>query len=74
MKLTNRMKVAGELAVRKMNDVAQDGYYGTDPLELYEYEDEEELRYAIKTERVIDGLTFEEAEAYLGSFVFDNEE
>ncbi len=68
------MKVAGELAVREMNEVAQDGYYGTDPLELYKYEDDEEFRYAIKTERVIDGFTFEEAEAYLVALVFNNEE
>lgn len=40
MKYTNRMKVNGELAMRKMSDKAIEFYSGTDPFNVYEYEDE----------------------------------
>ena len=41
MKFTNSMKVAGELAVRKMSDKARAFYNDTDQLVLYEHYDDE---------------------------------
>ncbi len=40
MKFTNRMKVNGELAMRRMSDKAQEFYSNTDPFNVYEYENE----------------------------------
>lgn len=75
MKLTNSMKVAGELAVRSMSAKAQTGYAGTDPLSVYEYDDEDGKRYAIKdTDGTRYGLTFEQAEAELEAWVLEDEE
>lgn len=69
MRLTNRQKVNGEMAVRQMSEKAQRGYAGTDPLAIYELEHYDEKRYVIVD---VDGLskplTFAEAEATLESW------
>ena len=69
MRLTNRQKVNGEMAVRQMSEKAQRGYAGTDPLALYEVGQDDETRYVIVD---VDGqskpLTFAEAEASLESW------
>jgi len=76
MKLTNSMKVAGELAIRQMSDKAQQGYGDTDPLDVYEYESLFGTRYAVRNcDNVTTwGLTFDDLQAYLESWVFDDEE
>lgn len=81
MKLMHYMKAAGELAVRRMSYKAQEGYYGTDPLDLYEYEvyeddsDEPITLYAVKSgDEEKRDLTFEEAEQELESYYFEDEE
>lgn len=62
-KFTITEKSAGEMAVRRMSDKAQEFYSGADPLNVYEYEQDEKTLYAY------DGLlgesfdmTFEELE------------
>ena len=76
MKLTNRMKTAGELAIRRMTEKAQQGYYDTDPLDVFEYETEQGTRYAVKNSDGITtwNFTFEGLQDYLESWVWDEEE
>ncbi len=76
MKLTNSMKVAGELAIRQMSAKAQQGYGDTDPLDVFEYETDSGTRYAVKgCDNVTTwGFTFDDLQAYLESWVFDDEE
>ena len=75
MKLTNSMKVAGEMAVRSMTKKAQEGYNGTEPLAVYEYDTDNGKRYAIKEAGgVTDGLTFEEAQESLEAWVIEDED
>ena len=63
MKFTNSMKVAGELAVRKMSDKARAFYNDTDQLVLYEhYDDEGVARYSVRGFVRFDDLTFDEME------------
>jgi hypothetical protein len=40
-------KVAGEMAIRSMNEKAQEFYAGTDPLTVFEYDTENGKRYKI---------------------------
>ena len=47
IKLNNEMKIAGELACRSLSNKAFKVYAGTDPLNVYEYEENGEERYAI---------------------------
>lgn len=70
MKLTNRMKVNGELAARSLSRKAKEVYDGTDPFDIYEYEvwvdENEEKRYAYTgCLGEAEGLTFAELEEFL---------
>ena len=54
-------KGQGELAIRRLSKEAQEYYYGTSPLEVYEVEDENgEKRYDVTGADEAYGLTFEE--------------
>lgn len=61
-------KRAGEMAVRRMRDKAQKFYSETDPLAVYEYEDEDENEEPVKLCAIRgcigdrDGMTFEQLE------------
>lgn len=46
MKLTTTMKKAGELAMRKASRKAQELYYETDQVAVYEYEKNDQTMYA----------------------------
>lgn len=62
-KFTNKQKVAGELATRSLSNKAAEFYNGTDPLDVFEYEEDGNKLYAYSGafgER--DGMTFEELE------------
>lgn len=62
-KFTISEKRAGEMAVRKMSDKAQNFYSGTDPLNVYEYEQDEKALYAYDgCLGETSGMTFEELE------------
>lgn len=41
-------KRAGEMAVRRMSEKAQEFYNGADPLSVYEYDDEDENEEPVK--------------------------
>lgn len=59
----NSEKVAGEMATRSLSDKAAEFYNGTDPLDVFEYEENGAKLYAYSGafgER--DGMTFEELE------------
>lgn len=62
-KFNNSEKLAGELATRSLSDKAAEFYNGTDPLDVFEYEEGGAKLYAYSGafgER--DGMTFEELE------------
>lgn len=62
-KFNNSEKVAGEMAVRSLSGKAAEFYNGSDPLDVFEYEEDGAKLYAYSGafgER--DGLTFEELE------------
>ena len=62
-KFNNSEKVAGEMAVRSLSNKAAEFYNGSDPLDVFEYEEDGAKLYAYSGafgER--DGLTFEELE------------
>lgn len=62
-KFYNSEKVAGEMATRSLSDKAAEFYNGTDPLDVFEYEENGNKLYAysgVFGER--DGMTFEELE------------
>lgn len=66
MKLTARMKAAGELAIRQMSDKARRVYDGFEPFDVYEYGGEDGPLYAIKVlGETIYGLTFDQVQAHL---------
>lgn len=63
-KFYNSEKVAGEMATRSLSDKAAEFYNGTDPLDVFEYEENGAKLYAYTGafgER--DGMTFEELES-----------
>ena len=63
-KFYNSEKVAGEMATRSLSDKAAEFYNGTDPLDVFEYEENGAKLYAYSGafgER--DGMTFEELES-----------
>ena len=66
-KYINSEKIAGEMAIRRMSKKAQDAYYSTDPMALYEYTPHEDTLYTFTGEFAAEGLTFQEAEEYLES-------
>lgn len=76
MKLTANMKAAGEMAIRRMTEKAQQGYYDTDPLDVFEYETETGTRYAVKNSDGITtwNFTFEDLQDYLESWVWDEDD
>lgn len=55
---TNTEKVAGEQAVRKMSEKAQEFYSQTDPLNVYEYDSDGTKKYAYTGVFEADGLSF----------------
>lgn len=62
-KFNNSQKLAGEMAIRSLSDKAAEFYNGTDPLDVFEYEEDGAKLYAYTGafgER--DGMTFEELE------------
>lgn len=74
MKFTNRMKVNGELAARSMSSKAKEVYEGTDPFYIYEYEVDEEKRYAYTgCLGEAEGLTFSELEEFLEDIADEDE-
>ena len=62
----SKNKVAGELAVRGLSDKARKFYNDADPLEVYEYQDDDGNKlYAYDgAYGYSDGLTFSELEEY----------
>lgn len=63
-KFYNSEKVAGKMATRSLSDKAAEFYNGTDPLDVFEYEENGAKLYAYSGafgER--DGMTFEELES-----------
>lgn len=65
-KFTNREKQNGELAVRSLSKKAQEGYCETDPLDVYEYKDENGTFYAVKdADGTTDGMSIKELEQCL---------
>lgn len=65
-KFTGSEKRAGEMAIRRMSKKAQEFYNGTDPLEVFEYEDSESgvLLYAYSGCLGDDqGMTFEQLQS-----------
>lgn len=62
-KFNNSEKLAGEMAIRSLSNKAAEFYNGTDPLDVFEYEEDGNKLYAYSGafgER--DGMTFEELE------------
>lgn len=62
-KFNNSEKLAGEMAIRSLSDKAAEFYNGSDPLDVFEYEENGAKLYAYSGafgER--DGMTFEELE------------
>lgn len=61
MKITDSMKRNGELAMRSASEKAIGLYESTDPLVVFEYEDDEEKKYGYDgCIGYADGLTFDE--------------
>lgn len=62
-KFNDSEKLAGEMAIRSLSNKAAEFYNGTDPLDVFEYEEDGNKSYAYSGafgER--DGMTFEELE------------
>ena len=62
MRLTNRMKVNGELAVREMSPLAREGYSGS---EVEIYRDDEGYFYLRSNGVKFDQVNFDEVEEFL---------
>lgn len=70
-KCTTANRNAGEMAVRQMSATALIGYDCTDPLTIYEYDNDDRSGklYAVEDcDGVREGLTFDEAQEILESF------
>lgn len=60
-KFNNSQKLAGEMAIRSLSDKAAEFYNGADPLDVFEYEEDENKLYAYSGAfGWRDGMTFEE--------------
>ena len=68
MKLTNEMKLNGEMAARSLSDSAADFYNNADPLTLYEYETAEGKRYMLTGVVEKSNLTFEQVDEILKAY------
>lgn len=65
-RLTNRMKIAGELRARDLNPKAWKFYSGTSPLDIYEDDtDPDNVVYHVRGYCEIDNMTFSELEDML---------
>lgn len=67
MKLTNRMKLDGEIAARSLSEGAADFYNNADPLTLYEYDTDTGKRYTLTGVIERQDLTFDEVDEVLRS-------
>ena len=69
MRLNDRMKADGELAVRRLSEKARLFYDQTDPLSVYEYERDDKLMYAFDgCFGPVRDISFEELNEYFESF------
>lgn len=69
MRLNRYTKTRGELAARRLSELAYALYCDTDPLEIHEYEDENgDPKYALRGMIEENDLTFEDLGRVLESF------
>lgn len=72
MRFTNSEKSRGEMAVWNLSEKAQRGYDETDPMTVYEYENDGRTLYAVEdADGIHKGLNLEELEEFLEAYCIE---